>query len=431
MTQKKPHETEASIPEKPGLLARLKETGFHVPAFIYLPAEDFQNENFDALKCFFDDCCDMFKVIARSAHPQEKFYKGGTFDSLETYADVAGIVYARKRMIKSIQTRKRLTIARQQQFNHAPPLDLEEMGVMVMPYVDGFNVMAKMIGSHWEFGYSGDRSHKVLAEPYITQTPHDRKLLDLSREIQNFLGFRCEIEYIVSEDGTLHVVQAKDISHVEMPEQREDAANIKLDGVRRVRRRHNYRERPIFVMDNISLYLHIISMCEDLVAAADETDASPDDAPDHGPARTIDAILDYISTFERNMESFALRHERFGLLGISIQVPADLYQIANHYLDDMPDLQKRLCQTLRENLYKIDYFMSEADTLIAKSRIRVNIGTHDAYGIDTVRNPLWSVYWHVDRHEAVVRRLRKIGFRTGDTVSIEIDPDEKPTLRRL
>jgi hypothetical protein len=67
-------------------------------------------------------------VIARSAHPQERCFKGGTFDSLETYADVGGICYARNKMIKLARTSRHLTIARQQRFNHAPELDERRWG---------------------------------------------------------------------------------------------------------------------------------------------------------------------------------------------------------------------------------------------------------------------------------------------------------------
>jgi len=108
-----------------------------------------------------------------------------------------------------------------------------------------------------------------------------------------------------------------------------------------------------------------------------------------------------------------------------------LYQIANHYLDDYPDLQQQLSKALHDNLYKIDYFLSEADTLIAKDKFRVNLCGHDAYGIDTVRNPLWSVYWHMDKHDKMSAEFKRQGFKTGDTVGIEIDSDEKPNVYRL
>jgi hypothetical protein len=413
-------ENEPMLPEKPALLGKLKAAGFAVPDFIYIPAADFKNENFDALKRFFEHCCDLYKVIARSAHPQESFYKGGTFDSLETYSDVAGILYARKKMIKSVRTFKHLSIARQQKFNHAPPFDPDELGVVVMPFIEGTHVMAKTVGDHWEFGYTHTRPQKVRSDPYITRTPHDRLLLDLSRDIQNHLGFSCEIEYMVADDGKIWVVQAKDISHIEIlnPTESEDA--IQLDGIHRIRRRRNYRERPIFVMDNRTFYIDIIGMCEDIIHGTDQE-----------PAPTVDSILEFIRGFEQSMEDFALRHHRFAVMGFSIQVDRDLFQVANHYLDEMPEVQKRLSGALRENIYTIDYFISEADTLIAKDKIRVNLGTHEAYGIDTIRNPMWSVFWRVDRHEQVVKRLREIGFKTGDVVGVEIDAEDKPTIHRI
>lgn len=407
-----------NLPEKAKLLKKLQRDGFQVPDFIFVPAHEFVTRAYSDLPQFLELHRESFKVIARSAHPLEYAYKGGTFDSLETYADISGIEYARKKIIAKAQTSKRLSIRRQQVFNNAPEVDLDEMGVIVMPFITGTSVMAKMIGNDWEFGYCRNRSHKVQSEPHITKVPHDRGLVQLSKQIQNFLGFRCEIEYIISTEGDIFVVQAKDISHVETLEQEESARSIKLDGIRRIRVRRNYRERPVYVMDNKAFYIHIISQCEELV---------------HGnaPPAGVAGIIESVTAYEEELEAFALRHPQFAVIGFSIQDSRDLYQIANHYLDEMPDLQKQLSKVLHNNLYKIDIFLGEADTLVAKHKFRVNLCSHDAYGIDTVRNPLWSVYWQVERHEAMVKEFRRLGFKTGDTVGIEIDPDGRPVIFRL
>ena len=82
------------------------------------------------------------------------------------------------------------------------------------------------------------------SEPFITKTPHDTGLLEISKEIQEYLGFKCEIEYIVSGDGQIHVVQAKDISQIETLDEKEGERSVNLDGIRRIRKRRNYRERP-------------------------------------------------------------------------------------------------------------------------------------------------------------------------------------------
>jgi hypothetical protein len=119
------------------------------------------------------------------------------------------------------------------------------------------------------------------------------------------------------------------------------------------------------------------------------------------------------------------------VLGLSIQEPEELYQIANHYLDDYPEMQAELSRALHDNLYKIDYFLSETDTLIAKDKFRLNLCGHDAYGIDTVRNPMWSVFWQMDKHEKMVKQFKNLGFKTGDIVGIEIDSEEKPIVFRL
>ncbi|WP_300463297.1 hypothetical protein [Desulfobacula sp.] len=406
------------MPEKANLLEKLQKIGFNVPEFIYVPAEKFINEDFQQLDSFLDKHRESYKVIARSAHPLESKYKGGTFDSLETYADIGGIKYARNRIIKLAQTSKRLSIRRQQRFNHAPDFDMNEMGVIVMPFVNGSSVMAKMIANQWEFGYCKNRDHKVQREPYITRVPHDRKLVKLSIDIQKALGFRCEIEYIISTEGEIYVVQAKDISNIETLEEKESERSIKLDGIRRIRKRKNYRERPVYVMNNKAFYIHIISLCEDLLQESKKT--KPD----------INDILSSIRAYEKGLESFALRHPRFAVLGFSIQDTGELYQIASHYLDDSPELQKELSQALHNFLYRIDIFLAEADTLIAKDKFRINLCSHDAYGIDSVRNPLWSVYWHIDRHDSVVKEFSRLGFKTGDTIGIDIDAEGHPIVCR-
>ena len=408
------------VPEKAKLLNKLKEAGFAVPDFIYVPADHFEKDDTAALEAFLAKHRESFKVIARSAHPQERCFKGGTFDSLETYADVSGIRYARNKMIKLAETTKRLTILRQQKFGRAPELDMNEMGVVVMPFVDGTSVMAKQIFGHWEFGYCRDRVHRIQSEPYITRTPHDRRLVQLSKKIQECLKFRCEIEYIISGDGEIHVVQAKDISNIDTLEEVESRRSITLTGIRRIRKRRNYRERPVYVMDNKSFYINIISRCEEMLDRCTQPGMG-DVAP----------IIDAIKTYEADCESFALRHQRYAVLGLSIQDTGDLYQIASHYLDDFPEQQAELSKALHNNLYQIDIFLSEADTLIAKDKFRIGLGSHDAYGIDTVRNPLWSVYWPADQHEAMVAQFRRVGFRTGDTVGIDINADGKPVVFRL
>jgi len=409
----------STIPEKANLLEHLKARGFNVPPFIYLPPEDFRQERFQELEQFLKTHCDGYKVIARSAHLEERSFKSGTFDSFGTYADVGGIKYARNKMIRMAKTTKLLSIQRQQHFNGAPEIELEDMGVIVMPFIEGTGIMAKALDRTWEFGYCRDRSRKIQRGPYITQIPHDRRLVGLSTDIQDALGFQCEIEYIASPRGEIWIVQAKDISHIETLEQKESERSIRLDGVRRIRRRRNYRERALFVIDNKSFYIKLIGQCEDMLLGCP------------GPRPQIGDIIATVEAYQAEFLDFALKHQRYAVLGLSIQDAEDLYQIASHYLDETPELQARLSQALHDNLYQIDIFLAEADTMIAKDKLRINLGSHDAYGIDTVRNPLWSVYWHVDKHEEMVREFRRLGFVSGDTVGIEIDGDEKPTLFRL
>jgi hypothetical protein len=412
-------EIDAAIPEKARLLRHLQHKGFNVPDFIYVSAQDFQTERFGALTTFLQRHQESFKVIARSAHPVEDHFKGGTFDSFETYADLGGIRYARKRMIKMAKTTKWLSIQRQCKFNGAPEVDADQMGVVVMPFINGSSVMAKKLWDDWEFGYSRSRQHKVQREPYVTRTPHDRKLLFLSEKIQEELGYPCEIEYVISEEGEIFVVQAKDISNIDILHKKDSERSVRLAGVRRVRVRRNYRERVVYAMNTRAFLLEVISQCEDLLTLDKERE------------KAFRGILAHIAAYEKSQEAFALRHQRFAILGFSIQAPEELFQIANHYLDDEPEMQAPLSKALHNNLYWADTFIAEADTLISKDKLRINLCGHDAYGIDTVRNPIWNVFWPVNDHQRIMRQFQKIGFTTGDLVGIEIDNDAIPTVYRL
>ncbi|MFP4226705.1 MAG: hypothetical protein ACLFRF_08240, partial [Desulfobacterales bacterium] len=215
------------------------------------------------------------------------------------------------------------------------------------------------------------------------------------------------------------VVQAKDISKVELLDENISRRSVRLDGIRRIRKRRNYRERIIYVMDHKSFYLEIIDRCENLVQGWG------------GGQCSIEDVLKVISDYEAELEEFALKHERFAVLGLSIKIPDDLFQIANHYLDDRPELQKQLTEALYENQYKIDYFLSEADTIIAKDRIHLKLCTHDAYGIDSVRNPVWFVYWKFEKQDQIVKEFNRLGFKIGDMICIDIDMEEKPTIYRM
>lgn len=54
--------------------------------------------------------------------------------------------------------------------------------------------------------------------------------------LQAFLENHREIEYITSPDGEIMVVQAKDISRVEILETMESKITVRLDGIRRIRK---------------------------------------------------------------------------------------------------------------------------------------------------------------------------------------------------
>ncbi|MDP6245108.1 MAG: hypothetical protein QGH49_00640 [SAR324 cluster bacterium] len=407
------------IPEKPRLLKILKDDGFNVPDFYFISGEDFDEGDFLELQEFLNRSCTSFKVIVRSAHPQEDRFKGGTFDSLETNCDITGVQYARNRITKLARHAKRLNILRQQKFNGAPQIDIDQMGIMVMQYIEGLQVMAKQLGDQWEFGISGFAKEKVPVESYITRRPPDERLLELSDTIQRYLGFRCEIEYILDYSGVIHVVQARDISLIDLLEQNRFEQTLRLDGIRRLRKRNNYRERVIYAMDNPSIYERIMAMSSELLREQERVEEK------------FGKILKVIEEYEQELEQFSLKYQYYAVLGLKIRIPDELFHKASHCLNELPDYQARLTQVLLENQYQIDYFLSEADTILAKDRLHLNLCTHAAYGVDSVRNPLWFIHWTPEHHDAVVNQFRKLGFKTKDMIGIEISPEERPMVYRL
>jgi hypothetical protein len=409
-------QTNAPRSEKARLLLRLREAGFQVPDMVVVAAADFRRRRFDSLQAFLKRHAEG-KLIVRSAHPLEARFKAGTFDSIETGADLTGVQYARNRMVKLGQTAKRLRIRRQQTFAQAPDIDIEDMDVIVMPFVEGQNVMARPVGERWEFGYCHGGSRSLQNDPTITCVPHDTRLIRTSEAIQRFLGFPCEIEYVLSTGGDLMVVQARDIRGKPVPWGGDGEEGIRLDGVHRLRESRNYRERPLYVMDSDALYFRVIAICEEVVAG--------EAAGPIGVERLLAAIADH----EGGMEAFALRHEHFAVLGLSIEL-SDLFQIAHHYLDDLPPLQDQVSKALYRHRAAVDYFLAEADTLIARMNLRFNLCSHSAYGIDTLRNPLWSVHWKPEREAAVVAAFRRMGLRTGERIAIEIDREGVPRVMR-
>ena len=256
-------------------------------------------------------------------------------------------------------------------------------------------------------------------ESYITRRPPDERLIELSETIQRQLGFRCEIEYILDHDGLIHVVQARDISLIDLLEQNRFEQTLRLDGIRRLRKRNNYRERVIYAMDNPSIYERIMAMSSELLREQERVEEK------------FGKILKVIEEYEQELEQFSLKYQYYAVLGLKIRIPDELFHKASHCLDELPEYQARLTQVLLENQYQIDYFLSEADTILAKDRLHLNLCTHAAYGVDSVRNPLWFIHWTPEHHDAVVNQFRKLGFKTKDMIGIEISPEERPMVYRL
>ncbi len=413
-------------PDKVAFLEKLQSGGFNIPDFIYLSSEELNNNCQTAINAFLKANSGAACVIVRSAHPLEARYKGGTFDSFESTADFDGIRFAFRKIVRSCRTSKRLAICRQQAFEGAPPLNPDDMGILIMPYIDGRSVMAKTVEGKWEFGYARQSDNLIFRDPYLTSTPHDNQLYELSERIRSFLGFRCELEYILSGDGQLFIVQARDISGAPASEEapvspagRRGRGHVRFDGVHRVRGLCNHRIRPVFVMNNREFSLEIMDACC--------SDRCSGDNRDDG---MVQQILDIIDDFDQRLDRFALSHPRYAVLGTDIHL-LDLFHFTHHFFEKVPHARQQIDGALRKTQYAIESFLAEADTLIAKRKTRFNLCTHNAYGISSVRNPLWTVFWDEDRSESILNDLGALGIQTGEIIEIEINAPGIPVLYRF
>ena len=42
-----------------------------------------------------------------------------------------------------------------------------------------------------------------------------------------------------------------------------------------------------------------------------------------------------------------------------------------------------------------------------------------------------GIDWATEKHDNIIKKIRRIGFKTGDSVGIDIDDEGKPTVIRL
>ncbi|MGD9018171.1 MAG: hypothetical protein PVH30_12345, partial [Desulfobacterales bacterium] len=88
-------------PDKVAFLEKLQSGGFNIPDFIYLSSEALENDCQKAITAFLGSINGAVCVIVRSAHPLEAHFKGGTFDSFESTADLDGIRLAFRKIVRS------------------------------------------------------------------------------------------------------------------------------------------------------------------------------------------------------------------------------------------------------------------------------------------------------------------------------------------
>ena len=92
------------------------------------------------------------------------------------------------------------------------------------------------------------------------------------------------------------MVQARDISLIDLLEQNRFEQTLRLDGIRRLRKRSNYRERVIYAMDNPSIYERIMVMSSELLKDQERVEEK------------FGEILKVIEEYEQELEQFSLKY---------------------------------------------------------------------------------------------------------------------------
>jgi hypothetical protein len=285
------------LPEKALHLEMLKKGRFNVPDFIYVPAEDFKNENFEKLRSFLKRHQESFKVIARSAHPLEEAFKPGTLIHWKPMRMWPGF-----NMPENGSSNGKIG----QQTLHFEAAEIqpragtgsEDMGIIVMPFINGNGVMAKMLGNSWEFGYCRTVPTRWKANRLSPKPPTTRVFWKSPRRFRNTSVSNAKSN--TSFPGMVKSTWSRPRIFLTLRPwmKKEDERSVHLDGIRRIRKRSNYRERPVFVMDNTAFYMDIIDRCENIVMANDP------------PESRIQDALEIIASQEAECEDFAMRYER-------------------------------------------------------------------------------------------------------------------------
>ena len=108
------------------------------------------------------------------------------------------------------------------------------------------------------------------------------------------------------------MVQACDISLIDLLEQNRFEQTLRLDGIRRFRKWSNYRERMIYAMDNPSIYERIMAMSSELLNEQERVEEK------------FGEILKVIEEYEQELEQFSLKYQHYAVLGLKIRIPDEL-----------------------------------------------------------------------------------------------------------
>jgi len=421
------------LQEKVANLLTLEEVDKSIPDRVFVSEKDFQDENFENLKKFLKKYPEG-GIYARTVHKLEDQLKGGTGKSIVFYENTIQEVHdVRKVIIDHLRYAKRLSILRQQKFNGlSQEFNPDDMGLLFMPYIKGWNIMAKYVNKEWEFGISGipENGEEFPPRLFTKKSIEEMAVIlqNLQRDLRRIVDpliERCdrltnhlykkkgndkyEYEFVYnSKAKVIYTVQARDISKIignmKTMECGFDLSYPSLDLAdwQCVRNPARYRKRPVYIID------------EKLVEGVEYLSKA-------------NKHIEFLLQVQEQFIDFALEHENLGVIALDASKSNDSVLSLNQKGIYDKELPRELIYSLGEygftTLHAGDLYaplIDESDLLICPATPGKGADPHIVFGIDNLNVPFIAVKYF-GREDYLLRDfLRTNKINNGSLVGVDV-----------
>lgn len=418
-------------PQKVRFLDLLDGFDDSIPDRLYVSHDDFERLKIGPLEKFLPKYKDR-RIISRSVHKLEDELKAGTCRSKSDWLDtIDDALRVRDEIIQNLRYGRSLSIQRQQKFNAlTPDFNPDHIGILYMPVIEAWNIMAKFLDGEWEFGISRvrdpDIANKIYQPRLITKKTLDdevsfgskywpqifraiRPLTEHCDRLRKYLinktgNEHYELELLFDpENRTVSTVQVRDISRFidQAPYQEEQfdltCPSYKADRVVWFREPQEYRKRVIYLIDEREIY-----------------------GPKYGA--TQDEHFEFLLKIQEEFKKFALEHEKFGVVALH---PRESRSSCNHLLDF--DKPPELMYQYNDDKITSDHFgelyyplVEESDLLICPTTIGYGADPHGKFGIENFNSPLLTLTFSGREDFIIFNMAQNTGLKTGSSIGTQV-----------